>query len=507
MTTANQIWLTVLSLIIMVDIAAIAFAPNDIFNLLPHPSNKGRGPTEKSPLLSDSYLRLIPSQVRGHRPCQPLRTSTQCDANDKPIRGDADATSVTNTNTAQTKPPAARRSKQQQHQAHDKHNRFGNTPDIEWQAISMDHLRSHPRFDPLPTHVSSLTCLEDARYFRQDSWQWDALHVGRCTTSQAAAALGFLEPLAGEFLEIPRSWRRGGVGAYERMRARALRTLEEMQEELSCDYGPPSQQQDEGALSWFTPKNPNFPFAARFLHLVTEEERERRRNQFGKHPVHPVAVKMMWGNTQEATALLTALNYFWKEHEPEIRMKEVGMCGAGLSENATSALLIGASPDALFLYPNGTIEVVEVKNHCPFVSTNGRSNKKFMVREMPFREPYLPPLYVSQMMMEMKCVGPDCRSAVMVRQTATAGALILRLYRDDAWIDEMYHWLTTFQQEFVDNETPPPPNFFWHDERYRRFVHRTKELGSSVEVLKHVPHQEIQRMQGKSRRASSLFLD
>jgi hypothetical protein len=458
MTTANQIWRIFLSLLAMVDIAAIAFAPKDVCNIIPLQRNKARGSADKLPQLSDSSLRLIPSQVRGHRPCPPLRTSTQRHATDRPIRGDG--TAVTNTITARTKPPAARRSKQQQ--AHDKHNRFGNTPDIEWQAISMDHLRSHPRFDPLPTRVSSLTCLEDARYFRQDSWQWDALHAGRCTTSQAAAALGFLEPLAGDFLEIPPSWRRGGVGAYERMRAGALRTLEEMQEELCCDDGPPANQQDkdEEVLSWFTPKNPNFPFAARYLHQVTEEERDRRRNQFGKHQVHPVAVKMMWGNTQEATALLTALNYFWKEHEPDIRMKEVGMCGAGLSENATSALLIGASPDALFLHPNGTIEVVEVKNHCPFVSTHGRSSKKFVVREMPFRQPYLPPLYVSQMMMEMKCVGPDCRSAVMVRQTATAGALILRLYRDDEWIDEMYHWLTTFQQEFIDKETPPPPNFF-----------------------------------------------
>ena len=109
--------------------------------------------------------------------------------------------------------------------------------------------------------------------------------------------------------------------------------------------------------------------------------------------------------------------------------------------------------------------------------------------------------------MEMKCVGPECRSAVMVRQSATSGALILRLHRDDAWLEEMMHWLNTFQVEFVDQEIPPPSDFFWQDERYRRFVNRTKDLGSSVEVLKHVPHYAIQRMSGQSPNLTSLFLD
>ena len=71
----------------------------------------------------------------------------------------------------------------------------GNLPDVHWRAISMSHLRSHPNFQPLPppSMISKLPTREHVRYFRQDSWQWDYLHAGRCTTSQCSSALGFLE--------------------------------------------------------------------------------------------------------------------------------------------------------------------------------------------------------------------------------------------------------------------------------------------------------------------------
>ncbi|KAI2503284.1 hypothetical protein MHU86_11114 [Fragilaria crotonensis] len=98
--------------------------------------------------------------------------------------------------------------KKQSNRRHEQLPRFGNLPDIYWRAISMDHLRMHPKFDALPAHVGKLDCLEDVRNFRQDSWQWDALHAGRCTTSQASAALGFLEPEAAAVLQIPKSWQR-----------------------------------------------------------------------------------------------------------------------------------------------------------------------------------------------------------------------------------------------------------------------------------------------------------
>lgn len=76
--------------------------------------------------------------------------------------------------------------------------RTGDLPDVHWRSIPMSHLRCHPNFQPLPppSSVNSLPTREHVRYFRQESWQWDYLHRGRCTTSQAAAALGFLESKA-----------------------------------------------------------------------------------------------------------------------------------------------------------------------------------------------------------------------------------------------------------------------------------------------------------------------
>jgi hypothetical protein len=232
---------------------------------------------------------------------------------------------------------------------------------------------------------------------------------------------------------------------------------------------------------------------------------------------------MSWGNAQEATSILTALNYFWKE-DPDVRLEEVGMCGAGLfpstEEGQTNQMYLnlpplGASPDALIVHSNGTREVLEVKNHCPFYTTKqGRKNspdQDFAIKSFPFSAPHLPPLYVPQMMMEMLCSSADCKSAVMVRQTATTGALILRLQRDDDWINEMLYWLQEFQTRHVQAGVPPPSNFFWKDEdgnkneRYRAFVQHTKDVADSVEILHHVPHREIQRMQGPN--TTSLFLD
>ena len=485
MSCLKNTCVAVFSITVMVDIAAIAYAP--------------KPPEAHSSLPSVAHL-LLPPQARGRGRLRTLRSASERPLADNDMhRNSLVSNKISNTTIPKRLPKRLNTNK---------HPRKGNWPDLEWQAITMDHLRQHPRFDQLPPTISSLSCLEDVRSFRQDSWQWEALHQGRCTTSQAAAALGFFEPMAGDFLDIPPSWRRGGIEAYHRMRQPALRSLEEMEGTL-CTANQQSETTNEerNERLWYVPKQGKFQFAARYLQRVTEADRECRRKIVKEHPMDARKVKMIWGMTQEATALLTALNYIWREHEPDIRLKEVGMCGAGINEKTTGSrsLLIGASPDALLCYPNGTVEVLEVKNHCPFVMINGRT--RFAIREMFFQKPYLPPLYVSQMMMEMKCVGPDCKSAVMVRQTASTGAFILRLHRDDEWIDEMIYWLTTFQSEFVDNECPPPQDFFWEDQRYRRFLERTIELCWGVQVLKHVPHHEIQRKVGRMPNATPMFLD
>jgi hypothetical protein len=431
----------------------------------------------------------------------------------------------------------------------------GNLPDIYWRAIPMNHLRAHPNYKPLPhsESISQIDTLEDARYFRQDSWQWTMLHNGRCTTSQAAPALGLLEPNAAKLLKIPRSLQKGCMGAFRRLGQSALRTLEEMNSILCChDENTDDNNDDESNndnnndeimeekmrhFLWKKMPKRRYPFAARYMPLLTQHDLEERRidtKYFMSTILSPMRIRMTWGNSQEATAILTALNYF-HSIDPGVVVKEVGMCGAGLKYNSTSSLngptnskeisnlgslLLGASPDAVIEYSNGTLEVLEVKNHCPFVpARKGKSVVKpaknkgdYRIREMPMNSS-VPPAYIPQLMMEMMCLGDDCKSAVMCRQTATNGAIILRLKRDDEWIREMIYWLEKFVADYVREDTPPPQNFFWVDEdeavstRYQAFVNRTKEISDSVELVNYVPHGSIQRVLGERGVRLPLFLD
>lgn len=207
------------------------------------------------------------------------------------------------------------------------------------------------------------------------------------------------------------------------------------------------------------------------------------------------------------------------------------MCGAGIDINKWSTnvdenendlkvgekgkILVGASPDAVLEYSNGSSEVLEVKNHCPFVPTEwmtgGKKKKKksqFRIRELPMQAK-VPSVYIPQLMMEMLCVGKSCRSAIMVRQTATCGAVILRLHRDDEWIEEMLYWISSFKSQFVDKKEPPPPNFFYEGnekERYIKFIQWTKNLSEDVDLVEHVPHGRIQRVLHRGV-GLSLFLD
>jgi hypothetical protein len=455
---------------------------------------------------------------------------------------------------------------------------WGNLPDVEWRAIPQDHLRRHPLFRPLPATPPSTPLTADnlefaIRQFRQGSFQWDILHEGRCTTSQTAAALGFLEDVAGEILKIPKAWRRGGKGAYERLRQPALRTMEEMNRVLvpiTDSSSGMGESNDALTQVWMVPpldrtavdSGPAPKFVAKYLASATsvrelERRKQRIRKQLYPHSsdkkkrsdmpdsrVQCRSLRMQWGNTQEATAVLTALNYFARDNPPGTLISEVGMCGAGLPLNRTAAadqadmawvqndsdkgqsgavassLLVGATPDALLHYADGRIEVIEVKNHCPFHATSFQSrkgsakkknkngkNKRFYVREMDFDESTkngtvcVPIQYVPQLQMEMLCVGEECRSAVMVRQTATKGALIVRMHRCDSWINEMLYWLHRFQENYVNRQVPPPRDFFLlHGDsvegakRYRRFLNQTLEIQrESVEVVARIDHRDIQR--------------
>ena len=450
--------------------------------------------------------------------------------------------------------------------------------------------------------IKTLPTKEHVRNFRQDSWQWDYLHVGRCTTSQAAGALGFLEPKTATFLGIPRSLQRGGMSAWHRLQqslpeeeleldamehalCEGRSTLEnsnnrddESADESNNVVGSWRTGTKESERLWIPASNLRinairttpFPFTAKYIPKLTMEELYTRKLFLKEHHLNPSPMKtrMQWGNAQEATSILTALNYFCGE-DKETTIHEVGMCGAGFDDaiandphDPLQGVKIGASPDALICHGNGTVEVLEVKNHCPFVwnrisphftsgskhssgkkkkgkkgdkrkkkKKNGnkgeedddhvtdrqRNNeerdhipKHYLIRDFQL-ERKIPPVYIPQLMMEMLCVGdavnlddptqstsePICTSAIMVRQTATRGAILLRLQRDEEWIQEMKYYLGEFQRHYVNTGTVPPDNFFYDEDRnsrYYKFLQRTKEISESVEQVAFIDHGQIQRM-------------
>jgi len=431
----------------------------------------------------------------------------------------------------------------------------GNLPDPWFRAVSLPHLRCHPQFRPLPPRITTpLQRLDEVSHYRQESWQWDALHQGRCTTSQAAGALGFLNPSVASVLGIPNSWRKGGIGSYQRLSKPALRTVEDMNQAFfpqgendasSTDASEPNVG-DEEPIWDETIQNDSdeddsahSKFVADYLYQPNTAEYRRRksyiRDRSGGEYLDN-GIRLLWGNTQEATALLTALNYFAKHVDPQVVVEESGMVGAGLDLNQTSVdrgLLIGATPDGVIRYSDGSMEALEVKNHCPFFSNKGRKRRAGQIKRFSIGDRLIPdggvlPQYVSQLQMEMLCLGDKCQSAVMVRQTATQGAVILRMKRDDAWIGEMIHFLTRFQEEYVQTQIAPPQDFFWNNmkgnqliqnandedaeeiearqkeqSRYRRFVNKTAEMANSVQVVATIPNEDIQRINGNA----PFFLD
>jgi len=476
----------------------------------------------------DGTSWLIPSQVIHNRAPSILHASTSA----------GEQTTTASESSRQPPPPSMpqsirsrrrmrpkkKKSSPSKNQDEDSFPTTGNLPDPWYRSVSLNHLRLHPQFQALSSHVPLLQELEDVSKFRQESWQWDELHKGRCTTSQAAGALGFLEPIAGQALGVPTSWQRGGMGSYQRLRQPALRTVEEMNKlfidpEKDCATVDDSSTDDAAESLWQQPSNSS-KMVADYLYQPNKEEFARRktciRERSGGESLEK-SIRFLWGNTQEATSVLTGLNFF-AQIDPDMVLHESGMCGAGLDLNQTSeegGLLIGATPDGVIRYSDGRIEALEVKNHCPFFSNKGRKQragglKRFSIGDRLTHEGGVLPQYVSQLQMEMLCLGPQCQSAVMIRQTATQGAIVLRMKRNETWINEMLHFLTRFQTEFVQAQKPPRTDFFWNNtdnldeqSRYRRFVNLTSELRNSVQHVATIPNEDIQRDEA----SAPFFLD
>jgi len=378
--------------------------------------------------------------------------------------------------------------------------------DLVWLSVDEDHLRVHPCYASLPPESCiTISSFDDLPFFRQSSQQWAVMHNGRLTTSKAASVLGIYETKAAKVLNIPRSLT--GVqkanGAYHHLCGEsAFQSLEEAKNVLMEAEVYSRRQYDEwveskGRKIWRKWRNRDNWRASIWTHNYNcWYEGAVESNSYG--------LRMAWGSIHEPTAVLIAVNYFALQGGC---VAECGMfpgealfeCNITKKQNELLHQLydlgcpIGASPDGLIHHADGTVEVLEVKNHCPF-RTN-RQGQLYIFDQYPSDDILL--WTIPQIQLEMFCVGPHCKSAVLVRLTATKGAVISRIWRDDDFITQMLERFVLFYETFVNGKKAPHANFGFGD--MESLLKGIKSIGANATFVERIEHQQVQRKRSEKR--------
>ena len=389
---------------------------------------------------------------------------------------------------------------------------------VHWRSISTEELRSHPLYTSLPPpETVAITSPRDFALIRQGSWQWDALHSGRLTTSKAACCLGFYEAKASGVLGVPKGLTGHGrvQGAWQQLAT----------EKLLCERdwallrtptrsAKPSAPQPPTVRS-SKPSVPQPPSAPGLGPSSCWTPSPAQQHPFSHTAPRYVArrgyssvssARLAWGSAQESTAIVQAINFIHAQNAAGGmgglvgRVCEVGLlpaealaCEAGLEEplaalslsgslppapppsaaeaaatvqslqQLTSAGLLpplGASPDGLVRYYSSSssasccsCEVIEVKCSSPFVT-----GPRDTIAVSPRPAPPLGSWHMPQLQLEILCAGPACTGALLVVMTALQGATIYRVPRDDGYIAEMLHWLGAFTARYLAPPPPPPPS-------------------------------------------------
>ena len=358
----------------------------------------------------------------------------------------------------------------------------GSVANVHWRAIPARVLRSHPRYLGLPPArdvCQGAADLARAALFRQDSWRWDALHAGRLTGSRVAAVCGLLESDAAATLRIPKSLASHGraVRAASHLRERPDASL--LAEVFRAgDY----DDDDEDAGEWCA--KADSPYAYDWAGSP---------DAGGRRCGDAMAARLSWGKTQEGIGMLAAVNALdGAVAETGLLCAEAPGAVDRLAERwpvkpcttppAPRRCPIGASPDGLIIYDDGALDVLEIKSTAPFVRASG--NKSM---ELYDRGPHdnLAPWIVPQVMLEIYCAGAG--GAILVSTSATRGAVILRVERDDAYIASMLEFVDSFYERFCDPAAPEDPGpCFNGGAAFDAFVARTGEIARAATVVERV---------------------
>ena len=418
----------------------------------------------------------------------------------------------------------------------------GSSPNVAWRAVSMEELRAHPYFLALPEpHTVFPTCAADLRLYRQDSREWWACHAGRVTTSACAPCLGLYEERAAALLGVPPSLRgrHKALDAHTRLQEPALREYSTLAA-YSAGAGAAAQRLEaarrEGTHTVWQPHAAGDEAASHALLAYCAPPAAPRSAGGAREYRHVGQIRMAWGSVQEATSLLAALNRFVTQGatveeaglfaidaceaeasaEAAAETEAAGGGGSGTATRLPPGLPpIGASPDAVVRWADGRVEPLEVKNHAPFATSRGRyssggggggggGNAAFEIRDPgPFDGVAV--WHVPQLYLHMLCLGPSCRSCLFMSCSATRGANLFRVRRDDALMDAILRFVARFAREYGGAGAPPPPaDFFWDDPEYHALLEALKAASASVERVEHIPNERIQR---GGTRGERLFFD
>eukprot|EP01031_Cornospumella_fuschlensis_P031106 gene31106-37593_t len=386
----------------------------------------------------------------------------------------------------------------------------GQMPNVLWRRIPMEHLRKHPLYQALPDPSRvSVRSVTELGLYAQDSWQWDALHQGRLTTSALASILGFFEADVAASLQIPRSLRGHdrAVQAWERVREKPPASYAHL---FRQGTGESSEERGgEERAVWSFPSD-NAAFACAYRPPTAQEPARNAGGWVGASSFSgdPRRVRLQWGDCQEATAVLAALNFLHHSQPQDLAsaasssssgalLRESGMLLLeALEEYARpstplyrtvrawveegSLPLIGASPDGLLVQPapfsttaasssdtqkpapqplassptplrsGGAIySVLEVKCVSPFVAVQGaEGGARFGVAGGRPGGTGVPVWHLPQLQLEMFCAGSACSSALIVTLFVD-GARIYKVQRDDQYILDMLGHVRQFYVNYV----------------------------------------------------------
>eukprot|EP00638_Chattonella_subsalsa_P012872 CAMPEP_0117780680 /NCGR_PEP_ID=MMETSP0948-20121206/2370_1 /TAXON_ID=44440 /ORGANISM="Chattonella subsalsa, Strain CCMP2191" /LENGTH=402 /DNA_ID=CAMNT_0005608517 /DNA_START=183 /DNA_END=1391 /DNA_ORIENTATION=+ len=278
---------------------------------------------------------------------------------------------------------------------------IGTKPNLLWRAVPMEDLREHPNYRELPLpHEVYVTSPNEYPLFRQDSWQWDYLHAGRLTTSRVASCLGFYESVPAKIIGVPRSLTKPGstVSAWMHVLSDEPNVIGS---ELNQDFQPTNQREKKPKRQkvWVKHTKQNSTMAQNFLYQYRPEREDSSEEASKYHSVSSAgSARMIWGSTQEATAILAAVNYFGQFGAA---VAEIGLCPFELPYPNQQVMEthypgisnfnlppMGASPDGLIIWPDGAVEVLEVKNHSPFRDVYSSKPRNQPLFELNDRGPF-----------------------------------------------------------------------------------------------------------------------